>query len=193
MPRTMDNIGFYSKLGFVPGQITLTLSMDASRGEHSLQAISRLSSSMRTHAIAECCDLVSQVAPGADYRREIQLTIDLELGEVLLWHERDRLIGFALAHTAPLVEGRTREELRVLKLALIDESRFGAFARAISGFSRDAAVRRVSFRMQGEYSVAYRAAIAMGMQVRWSDLRMTLDGFRDTLPSSGMILSNWEI
>jgi GNAT superfamily N-acetyltransferase len=193
MPRTMDNIGFYSRLGFVPGQITLTLSMDSARSEHTLQALSRLPSSMREHAIGECADLVSRVAPGADYRREIQLTIELDLGEVLLWHEKDRLVGFALAHTAPLVEGRTREELRVLKLALEDEKRFGEFARAISGFSRDSAVRRVSFRMQGEYSGAYRAAISLGMQVRWSDLRMTLDGFRDTLPSSGMILSNWEI
>src|SRR3954471_11935391 len=72
MPRTMDNIGFYSRLGFLPGQMTLTLSMDASRHEHTLQALSRLPSSMRDHAIAECCDLVGRVAPGVDYAREIQ-------------------------------------------------------------------------------------------------------------------------
>jgi hypothetical protein len=32
--------------------------------------------------------------------------------------EAGALVGVALCHTAPLVEGRTREELRVLKLAL---------------------------------------------------------------------------
>ena len=35
----------------------------------------------------------------------------------MLLYQRDRLVGFALAHNAPLVEGRVREELRVLKLA----------------------------------------------------------------------------
>ena len=30
MPRTMDNIGFYSAMGFVPGRLTLTTTVDAS-------------------------------------------------------------------------------------------------------------------------------------------------------------------
>ena len=29
MPRTMDNIGFYSSLGFAPGRLTITLTLDA--------------------------------------------------------------------------------------------------------------------------------------------------------------------
>jgi hypothetical protein len=102
-------------------------------------------------------------------------------------------VGFALAHTAPLVEGRVRDELRVLKLVVDDEARFGDLARGISAWSRQNGVRRVSFRMQGEYAIAYRQAIAMGMHVRWTDLRMALDGYRDRAPAAGMALSNWEI
>ena len=103
------------------------------------------------------------------------------------------LIGFALAHTVPLVEGRTRDELRVLKLVLDDERRFGAFARGVANYARQSGVRRVSFRMQGEYADAYRQAIAMGMHVRWTDLRMSLDGSPGRPAGSGMALSNWEI
>ena len=33
MPRTMDNIGFYAALGFVPGHLTVTLTLDAALGE----------------------------------------------------------------------------------------------------------------------------------------------------------------
>ena len=29
MPRTVDNIGFYARLGFIPGHLTLTLTLDA--------------------------------------------------------------------------------------------------------------------------------------------------------------------
>ena len=35
--------------------------------------------------------------------------------------------------------------------------------------------------------------IAMGMQVRWTDLRMSLDGYPGRGVGGGMALSNWEI
>lgn len=193
MPRTMDNIGFYSRLGFSPGQLTLTLSIEAARHDGAVETLGRMSSAARDEAIAACKALVERTMPGSDYSREITLTSELELGETLLIYDKNRLIGFALAHTAPLVEGRTRDELRVLKLVLADERRFGAFARIIANFARETGVRRVSFRMQSEYSDAYREAIAMHAHVRWSDLRMSLEGFRDHKPARGMVLSNWEI
>jgi GNAT superfamily N-acetyltransferase len=193
MPRTMDNIGFYSRLGFTPGQITLTLSLDAFRHESSIELLSRMSPAGRDEAIGECRALLDRVLPGSDYSREIALTGELQLGDTLLLYDGDKLGGFALAHTAALVEGRTRDELRVLKLVLDDERRFGAFARAIANHARHSGVRRVSFRMQAEYSDAYRQATAMGMHVRWTDLRMSLDGYPDRRPTAGMALSNWEI
>jgi GNAT superfamily N-acetyltransferase len=195
MPRTMDNIGFYSRLGFVPGQLTVTLSLEAHRHESSsVELLSRLSPAARDNALAECRALVSTVLPGSDYSREIALTAELQLGDTLLLRDGDALVGFALSHTAPLVEGRTRDELRVLKLVLADEGRFSEFAKAIANQARQTGVRRVSFRMQGEYSDAYRQAIAMGMHVRWTDLRMSLEG-KATLRAkrSGLALSNWEI
>jgi GNAT superfamily N-acetyltransferase len=192
MPRTMDNIGFYSRLGFSPGYLTITLSLEAHRHEFDLQPLGKLSARAKADAVLECAALVHAVSPGADYSREITLTSDLDLGETLLLREKDRLVGFALAHTAPLVEGRPRDELRVLKLVLDDERRFGGLARAISGYARHAGVRRVSFRMQGEYAEAYRQAATMGMQVRWTDLRMSLEGRRSSA-GAGMVLSNWEI
>src|SRR4051812_40588549 len=54
MPRTMDNIGFYSRLGFVPGQLTVTLSHDAHRHESPVELLSRMSPAAREDAIAAC-------------------------------------------------------------------------------------------------------------------------------------------
>ena len=193
MPRTMDNIGFYSRLGFVPGQLTLTLSHEAQRSDSPVELLSRLSPSARDDAIAECRALLQQMLPGSDYSREIALTAELQLGDTVLLRDRETLVGFALAHTAPLVEGRTRDELRVLKLVLAEEKRFSAFAKVVATYARQSGVRRVSFRMQGEYSEAYRQAVSLGMQVRWTDLRMSLDAYPDRAPCAGMALSNWEI
>ena len=193
MPRTVDNIGFYSRLGFTPGHLTLTLTLEAARHDGAIELLSRLGPGARADAMAECQALLAGLMPGSDYSREITLTNDLELGDTLLQYDRDRLVGFALAHTAPLVEGRTRDELRVLKLVVEDERRFGEMARSIADFARKSGTRRVAFRMQGEYNDAFRQLIASGAHVRWSDLRMSLEEYREGRPEQGMVLSNWEI
>lgn len=193
MPRTVDNIGFYSRLGFTPGHLTLTLTLEATRHEGPVEALSRLAPQARAEALAQCQALAQQIQPGSDYSREITLTSDLELGETLLIYEREKLVAFALAHTAPLVEGRTGDELRVLKLVVDDEHRFGAVARSIADFARRAGTRRAAFRMQSEFAEAFRQMVAIGAHVRWSDLRMSLDGYRERRPEQGMVLSNWEI
>ncbi len=193
MPRTMDNIGFYSRLGFLPGRLTITMTLDAQQSIDGARLFGRLSTRARDDALTECRDLVQRLIPGYDYSREITLTSDLSVGDTVLLYDGDRLVGFALAHTAPLVEGRAREELRVLKLALDDESRLEDLLRAVSDLARRSGTRRVSLRVQGEFGSAYRRVIALGAHVRWTDLRMSLNSFEERRPERGLVLSNWEI
>lgn len=193
MPRTMDNIGFYSRLGFVPGRLTITTTLEAAYGDLPARQMSRLSPAARDDALAECRALVQRLLPGYDYTREITLTGDLLLGDTVLLYDHDRLVGFALAHTAPLVEGRAREELRVLKLVLEDDSRFVELTRAVTDFARRSGTRRISLRLQGDFLGAYQRVIALGGHVRWTDLRMSLVDYEEQKPQRGLVLSNWEI
>jgi GNAT superfamily N-acetyltransferase len=193
MPRTMDNIGFYSRLGFLPGRLTITTTLEAAYGDLPAPLIGRLSPQARDDVLAACRALVQRLAPGYDYTREIMLTRELSLGDTVLLYDGDTLIGFALAHTAPLVEGRAREELRVLKLVLDDQSRFVDLVRAIMDFARRSGTRRIALRLQGEFLNAYSRVIALGGHVRWTDLRMSLAGYDEKRPDGGLVLSNWEI
>lgn len=193
MPRTMDNIGFYSRLGFVPERLTLTTTLECGYAESPARLLGRLSSTERDDAVAECRALLHSLLPGYDFTREITLTHELSLGDTVLLVEGRRLIGFALAHTAPLVEGRARDELRVLKLVLADTSKFGDLLRAASDYGRRSGTRRLSVRMQTEYLEAYQQIVSMGGRVRWTDLRMALAGFEEKRPERGIVLSNWEI
>jgi GNAT superfamily N-acetyltransferase len=193
MPRTLDNIGFYSRLGFLPGRLTLTVTVDAAPADRPALLLGRLPAREKERTLEECAALLSGLARGYDYTREIVLTDERSLGDTLLIRDGDEIVGFALCHTAPLVEGRAREELRVLKLVLADESRLESTARALADFARRSGTRRVAFRLQGEYTRMYQRLIALGGRVRWSDLRMVLDGYPELRPGQGIVLSNWEI
>src|SRR6185503_10462888 len=77
-------------------------------------------------ALAECRELSKRLYPGLDFTRELQLTLDLQVGDASLVRRENRLAGFALWHSAPLAEGRPRDEVRVLKLVAEDLDAFDA-------------------------------------------------------------------
>ena len=195
MPRTMDNIGFYAGLGFVPGRLTLTLTVEATPlTDVRPPVLSALGADEREAVIAECAALTARIRPGVDFSREIAITLRHGIGDCVV--QRDAagaLEGFALFHDAPLVEGRSREEIRVLKCVLAEETMMARMAEALAAQSRRSGALRCAIRLQGEYAVAFRTLIARGARVRWSDLRMTLSGFEDRVPVRGLVLTNWEI
>lgn len=193
MPRTMDNIGFYSGLGFVPQRLTITLALETVVGDDSPSLLGRLHPTSRDDVLLQCARLTTACAPGVDFTREIALTAELGLGDTALLWKQGRLAGFALFHTAPLVEGRSRDELRVLKMVLADERDSGTMADQLLAVAGQTGTRRVAIRVQGEYLHAYRALVAHGGRVRWTDLRMVLPGNDEETGRLGMVLSNWEI
>lgn len=193
MPRTMDNIGFYSNLGFVPGHLTVTFTLDAALGERSPHLLSQMGRMAKDDALAACQALTERVMPGYDFTRELEITDALSLGDTLVLGAPDRPTGFALCHSSPLVEGRTRDELRVLKLVMAQRAELPQMLGALADLARRAGTRRLAIRLQGDYPDAYRTLVALGARVRWTDLRMSAYGWNEVPPAEGMILSNWEI
>jgi GNAT superfamily N-acetyltransferase len=194
MPRTIDNIGFYSQLGFVPQQLTVTLQRERLRNTGApSQRLSALDGAAREAAIAECRRLSSAVADGVDFTREIALTLEHQLGDVSLLRGDDgALRGFALWHAVPLAQGRLREELRILKLAAGTDEAAATVIGAVEREAAAASLGRVSLRCQTAHADLYALLIGEGFRVQWTDLRMTLVG-KPEPRRSGVLLSNWEI
>lgn len=193
MPRTVDNIGFYSSLGYIPGHLTVTITVEADYAEHRITQLGRLSETERGDLVALCAALTRDIAGGYDFSREINLTHSLGLGDTLVLERGGTVDGFALCHTAPLVEGRGRDELRVLKLVARADADVDLLVTQLADFARRSGTRRVAIRMQGAYSKLYGRLIHRGARVRWTDLRMTLADCSEPVPPDGVILSNWEI
>ncbi|MGH7509211.1 MAG: GNAT family N-acetyltransferase [Gemmatimonadales bacterium] len=193
MPRTVDNIGFYSRIGLVPGHLTVTLIRDVSR--RSLGSAELLSSDPGASAslLEECRSLTDRVLPGVDFTRELALTRELGIGDTTLVHEGRSLTGFALWHSTPLAAGRPKDELRVLKLVAATPEAFELLVQAVQLSAAGERVSRVAIRCQTEFAVAYLKLIQLGYRVHWTDLRMLLQAFPQRVPAAGVLMSNWEI
>jgi len=192
MPRTVDNIGFYSKLGFRPGYLTISLSRDVSRSEGAPgEGASDLGD--RAEWLPAGKALVDSLVPGLDFEREIRLTLDQSLGDLSVVREGDRWRAFALWHSAPLAAGRSVEELRVLKLVARDRAAFRAVVMATIAAAARRNLSRVGIRCQTAFREAYGDLMALGFRVHWTDLRMVLADRPEQPPLGGVVFSNWEI
>jgi len=176
MPRTVENIGFYARLGFSPGHLTVTLTNDIpTRGHQPPALLSQRKGTAGGEALEAGRRLVGSLGPGYDFTRD------------------DGLAALVLWHSAPLAEGRPRDELRVLKLAARDERAFDAAIAATEAAAARAGIRRVAVRCQTRFDDAFRRLVARGYRVRWTDLRMTYEGYPEPHPARGVLFSNWEI
>lgn len=193
MPRTMDNIGFYSALGFVPARLTITVTIDAARADAPVPLLSRMPESTKDDFIDACHRLTTTRIPGYDYTREIRLTGELRLGDTVLLERAGTVRGFAIFHSVPLVDGRPREELRVLKLVVERVEDLDELVRLLTLAARRSGTKRFAIRTQGEYPAAYRRLVRLGARVRWTDLRMAEEGHPEPVASTGVVFSNWEI
>lgn len=192
MPRTLDNIGFYSRLGFLPQPLTITLQRATITGL--APSAPRLGDAADpTAALAACRTLTDAVAPGIDFTRELELTREIGLGDTTLLRDASgTLEAFALWHVAPLAAGRAADDLRILKLVARDTD---AALRVIAAVEGEASVRRmegVSLRCQTRHQPLYAALAGAGWRVHWTDLRLTLAEAPEPQPD-GIVLSNWEI
>jgi len=196
MPRTVENIGFYAHQGFVPAHLTVTMTRELAvrrRGGAAPALLSRMAAAARVATVTAIRGLTDALAPGYECTREIELTAELGLGDTVLLPGGSGLEAMALWHSVSLAAERTSDELRVLKLAASDMPAFDVLLTAIEASATHAGLRRVAIRCQSRFEPAFRALINRGYQVRWTDLRMHLDGYAERPISDGVLFSNWEI
>ncbi|HUR95829.1 MAG TPA: GNAT family N-acetyltransferase [Gemmatimonadales bacterium] len=193
MPRTVENIGFYSRIGLVPGPLTVTLVHDVPRRISAAPELLSAAGHQLDQRLEECRRLTDDLVSGVDFTREIALTRDLGIGDTTLVRDGGELLGFALWHSAPLAAGRAKDEVRVLKLVARNLGAFDRLLDALHGTAAGERVGRIGLRCQTDFADAYLRLIEAGYRVHWTDLRMILRGFSQRPPRQGIMLSNWEI
>jgi GNAT superfamily N-acetyltransferase len=193
MPRTVENIGFYSGLGFVPGRLTFTLQTESDGyTAGSSISLSELSSELADQWLLRCNALTQLVVPGSDYSREARLSCDHRLGDLTLITDGDELVAFAIWHAVALANSRSAEELRVLKLVARDLASARRLLDVLSNHAKRLKLPHISIRCQSAHDKLYSELVCDGWRVQWTDLRMTLRGYAEA-KGVGIVLTNWEI
>lgn len=195
MPRTVDNVGFYSQLGFRPEYLTVTVVGDVRAPSRSVPftLLSEASPDERGRLVEACRQSLRRATGGYDFTNELELTEQLAIGDTIVIGP-EPLRGFALWHSAPLVEGRAAEEVRLLKLYADSAETFDGLLTALEICAASTGLRRVAIRCQTAYAGAYDALIRRHYRVRWTDLRMTLAGYPAVrVGGDAVLLSNWEV
>jgi GNAT superfamily N-acetyltransferase len=190
MPRTVENIGFYSRLGFRPGPLTVSLTREVLRSE---AVPAERSETERAGLLAGSRRLTESVVPGLDFTREIELTLERSLGDLTVVRAGGRWRAWALWHSVPLAAGRAADEIRILKLVAADRAAFGAVVRAVIGEAAARGLGRLAIRSQGDFRDAYGDLIDLGFRVHWTDLRMLYRDRVEPPVGEGVVYSNWEI
>jgi len=196
MPRTVENIGFYGRLGFVPRNLTITMTTDVERQDvpESLICLGDLEDSSRVAAMEKCRVRLNESAPRYDFTREFVLTHELEIGDTVVLERGGKVRGFALWHSTPLTGDGASDELRLLKMFADSEETFTHLIFTVEQCAVDLGIPKVAVRCQTAYTDAFRMLADHGYSVRWTDLRMTLHGYPETqLPQGEVLFSNWEI
>src|SRR5258706_12025328 len=111
----------------------------------------------------------------------------LGLGGTSLVEGDTGLDAMAVWHSASLADSRTRDEVRVLKLAARTDAAFDAAIGAVEAAAAKSGIRRIAVRCQSHYAEAFRRLIARGYRVRWTDLRMTYEGYPERHAAQGEI------
>jgi GNAT superfamily N-acetyltransferase len=193
MPRTVDNIGFYSRIGLAPSHLTVTLVHEVPRRVSGVPELLSAAGAAWDQRLEECRCLTEEVLPGVDFTRELALSQELGIGDTTLLRDGGRLAAFALWHSTPLAAGRPKDELRVLKLVAANPFAFERLLQSLQLTAANERVTRIAIRCQTEFADAYLRLIELGFRVHWTDLRMLLQGFPQRVPPEGILMSNWEI
>lgn len=200
MPRNYRNLGFYSKLGFVPQHLTLDLhaAVPAQPGDTlpgAYEAIFWGASGVAERTVlAEALEkFTRKLDPYLSLTREIELTRQFDYGDALLVRHAQRgLIGCAVAHSETYSAEEPRRFLKVNALLLDETMALMPMLQLLFAWATREGLNSISVRTPTRYYLAFAELLRCGFRVFHSDLRMTLQGYHEIALPESFYLSKWE-
>ena len=201
-PRSNRNLGFYTKIGFVPSTLSIDLIKAVSpiAAEHDAASVhtiipySLLSENQREKFLIQVANLTQMVNPTVDYSQLIKNYNQFEQGESLLFMRRQTPIAAAILQTEPSLVEEQNVLLRMVAFIAHPKTPaayFPIFLEDIARFARNNKMDRILVRTPTHSPKTLRALLLRNYLVVNSDLRMTLDGYPENINANLFLMNRW--
>ena len=186
MPRTYNNLGLYTRLGFQPGALVMTCqvpipaTVPAVPGAAPPILLSELDPAARSAIRPEMQALWQRVSPGLDYSQAVDATLANEFGDVLLTRDGDNgegpLNGCLHFHHSRYFITDGAGVLRIARITAVrDSTAFARLMSALASYGRKHGMTELYIRCQASDWETTKQLLAWGFRIAHTDLRMSLE------------------
>jgi hypothetical protein len=199
VPRGYRNIGFYTKLGFLPQNLTVDLILSVPRlpeeplpADYEVIFYGDADPAKRAFLDSAANALARRLDPHLSVLREIELTRQFQYGDTLCVRRGRELLACFVVHTKTYSEDESPRFMKVVVSLLEPALAIAEILPHLFAWANREKLDTVSFRTPTRYKRAYAELIAAGFHVFHSDLRMTLEGYEEVADPESFYLSKWE-
>ena len=199
MPRSVHNIGFYTKLGFLPQNLTVDLILPVPHhpeepypADYEVVSYNDADPAEKFFLISAVEKLARCIDPHLSIRAEIEVTSQFNYGDTIFVQRGRELLACFIAHTKTYSEDETPHFMKIVLTLMEAALSVGEMLPHLFAFAAREKLNTISFRTPTRYSRAYSELIAAGFKVFHSDLRMTLEGYEEVADQKSFYLSKWE-
>lgn len=199
MPRSVYNIGFYTRLGFLPQNLTVDLIQAVPPhpeapfpANYDLVCFNETAPSEHEALFAGVEKLARRLDPYLSLRPEIEVTRQFDYGDTILLRRGEEVLACFIAHVKTYSEDETPRYLKIVCTLMDTALSVAEILPHLLAFAVRHDLDIISFRTPTRYQRAYSELIAAGFKVFHSELRMTLTGYEEVADPQNFYLSKWE-
>lgn len=199
MPRSYRNIGFYTKLGFLPQNLTLDLIMSVPRipddplpANYEVVFYSEANPTEKTMLASAADELARRIDPHLSIRPEIEVTCQFQYGDALCILRGRQMLACLVIHTKTYSEEEDPRYMKIVQMIVDPVLSVAELLPHLFEYAARKYLDTISVRTPTRYYRAYNELIATGFHVFHSDLRMTLEGYHEVADPRNFNLSKWE-
>jgi GNAT superfamily N-acetyltransferase len=199
MPRSVHNIGFYTKLGFLPQNLTVDLIRPLPRrleepfpADYEVVLFNDASPAEKASLLSAAERLARRIDPHLAIRTEIEVTTHFKYGDTICVRRGRELLACFVAHTKKYYDDEVSRFMKIVLTLMEASLSVAEILPHLFAIARREHLDTVSFRAPTRYARAYGELVAAGFQVFHTDLRMTLEGYEEVADPKNFYLSKWE-
>jgi GNAT superfamily N-acetyltransferase len=168
--QSPKHLGLYYKYGFRPRFLTAIMSKPVQmtiRRKSEWSAYSHISEREREESLKACAALTASIYPGLDVAREVLAVQAQGLGETVLLHDGQDLIGFAVCHCGPGTEAGNQKcyvKFGAVKPGAAADARFDQLLDACEELAATRSLARVEAGTNLARHEAYEKLLARGFR-----------------------------